>query len=281
MSSMSDLDESGGGVAARMLHAFAALSPDVACCICGRGLRDRVHLESLDRDSRGLPVTSSDLVVAVSRAQPYREGAQLSIPTTTLVVGGLGGVPFGGSPEDVQRERTRAEARAVLLVLRRSLPGATIDQIEVALLAERASRLVVRYDDLPHVAACRSLAYFALPAAGRLRRLPAGVSEEVRAAGGEGSRVTWRALAERLDQLRRVCEEAGVDSVMDEEVVLRVADVDGELHVGSLRSVDVDAGCSGDPCLVLDGDASSGDLDLPLSGAGGATLVAGVGAGDG
>jgi hypothetical protein len=64
--------------------------------------------------------------------------------------------------------------------------------------------------------------------------------------------MTWRDLVDRLGALDLLGSGAA-----DQEVVVRIEDDDGSSHCGGLQSVDVEAGCTEEPALVIDASSVS------------------------
>lgn len=65
--------------------------------------------------------------------------------------------------------------------------------------------------------------------------------------------MTYREL---LDMLRQHAADYPDDEALDRQVIVRVV-VEDELHVGGLRSISIDSGCTDEPALTLDADGDS------------------------
>lgn len=75
--------------------------------------------------------------------------------------------------------------------------------------------------------------------------------------------MTYRELLLALDRDAKSRE----DGELDMPVVVRVIDDEGDVHIGTLTSAEVDAGCTDEDALVLQGDAGDDGADRPMEGA--------------
>jgi hypothetical protein len=75
--------------------------------------------------------------------------------------------------------------------------------------------------------------------------------------------MTYRELLERI---RQHAAEHPNDEVLDREVIIRLQtneDNGDDLHVGGLRSISIDAGCTDEPALTLEADQEPDVERLP------------------
>lgn len=70
------------------------------------------------------------------------------------------------------------------------------------------------------------------------------------------------AYRQLLEMIRQHADDHPDDEALDREVIVRLSTNEengDDLHVGGLRSISIDAGCTDEPALTLDADQEPDD----------------------